>query len=299
MSTLEASQIAPRVSARQIAAIGVVLLTILAVFGVIGPVLPAEATHPTIEASVVCTNGVVMIEWTSRSWLQDPTNDAASGNPSIFIRFNGVKVAEGAYTAANNYEFSGSNPWPDPNVTTVMVLAYANAPFNNGEGQGTSRGRTVTLPPDCPNTTTTTQPPTTTTTQPPTTTTTQPPTTTTTQPPTTTTTQPPTTTTTQPPTTTTTEPPTTTTTEPPTTTTTQPPTTTTGPPTISDTDVLGIQVSAPENAQVNQVTQETLPFTGISTGSMALLAAAMAGAGLLLLLAARQNDEKSPARSWN
>jgi hypothetical protein len=66
-----------------------------------------------------------------------------------------------------------------------------------------------------------------------------------------------------------------------------------------ETEVLGIQVTAPVTPQVNQVTQETLPFTGISTGSMALLAAAFAGAGLLLLLAARQNDEKSPVRSWN
>jgi hypothetical protein len=66
-----------------------------------------------------------------------------------------------------------------------------------------------------------------------------------------------------------------------------------------ETDVLGIQVSAPETPQVNQVTQETLPFTGISTGSMALLAAAFAGVGLLLLLAARQNDERTPVRSWN
>jgi hypothetical protein len=64
-----------------------------------------------------------------------------------------------------------------------------------------------------------------------------------------------------------------------------------------ETEVLGIQVSAPEAAQV--ATQETLPFTGVSTSSMALLASAFAGAGLLLLLAARQNDEKSPARSWN
>ena len=64
-----------------------------------------------------------------------------------------------------------------------------------------------------------------------------------------------------------------------------------------ETEVLGIQVSAPEAAQV--ATQETLPFTGVSASSMALLAAAFAGAGLLLLLAARQNDEKSPARSWN
>jgi hypothetical protein len=64
-----------------------------------------------------------------------------------------------------------------------------------------------------------------------------------------------------------------------------------------DTEVLGIQVSAPEAAQV--ATQETLPFTGISTGSMGLLAAAFAGVGLLLLLAARQNEEQTPARSWS
>jgi hypothetical protein len=69
--------------------------------------------------------------------------------------------------------------------------------------------------------------------------------------------------------------------------------------TVPETDVLGIQVSAPETPQVNQVTQETLPFTGISTASMALLAAAFAGVGLLLLLAARQNDERTPVRSWN
>jgi hypothetical protein len=64
-----------------------------------------------------------------------------------------------------------------------------------------------------------------------------------------------------------------------------------------ETEVLGIQVSAPEAAQV--ATQETLPFTGISTGSVALLAAAFAGVGLLLLLAARQSKEKTPARSWS
>ena len=67
----------------------------------------------------------------------------------------------------------------------------------------------------------------------------------------------------------------------------------------TESSVLGIQVSLPENLQVNPVTQETLPFTGVSTGSMALLAAAFAGAGLLLLLAARQTEEKNPARSWN
>ncbi|MGH8928138.1 MAG: hypothetical protein ACRDWH_07285, partial [Acidimicrobiia bacterium] len=59
----------------------------------------------------------------------------------------------------------------------------------------------------------------------------------------------------------------------------------------------GIQVSAPAPAQV--ATQETLPFTGVSTGSMAMLAVALAGAGVLLLAASRQSEEKSAVRSWN
>ena len=319
MSTVSVRHTGSNVSGRQLAAIVVLMLMLGMIFGVIGPVLPAQANQPYVEGTVVCVDGVVMIQWKAWSWLQ--TGGPGSGNPDIVVRFDSVPVASGAFTAENGYEFSGQNPWPNPDIQlpgqapdTVYVLVYANAPFDNGTGQGTSTRRTVTLPAgfaeECVPSTTTTQPPTTTTTQPPTTTT-QPPTTTTTQPPTTTTTQPPTTTTTQPPTTTTTEPPTTTTTEPPTTTTTEPPTTTTtgaptttttGPPTASpeaDTGVLGIQVSLPANAQVNQVTQETLPFTGISSGSIALLAAAMVGAGLLLLLAARQNGEKSPGRSWN
>jgi hypothetical protein len=284
MSTLGASQTAPRASARQIAAIGVILLTLAAVLGVIGPVLPANATQPYVEAEVVCTNGVVTINWTARSWLQ--TGGPGSGNPNVVIRFDSVPVASGAFTAANGYQFSGSNPWPIPNLdpqNEVNVLAIAIAPFDNGHGQGTMARWTVVFPPDCTTTTTSTSTTSTSTTSTSTTSTS------TTQP-TTTTTQATTTTTEA---TTTTAGPTTTTTQPPATT--QPPTVVTEP----ETDVLGIQVSAPEAAQVNQVTQETLPFTGISTGSMALLAAAFAGVGLLLLLAARQNDEKSPARSWN
>ena len=146
-------------------------------------------------------------------------------------------------------------------------------------------------------------PPTTTTTA-PTTTTTVAPTTTTTVAPTTTTTVAPTTTTTVAPTTTTTEGGNTTTTAsgtpgPGPTTTTQASTTSTA--AVGETEVLGIQVSAPAAAQVAQVeTQETLPFTGVSTSSMALLAIAFAGMGILLLMASRKaEEERTPARNWN
>jgi len=259
------------VSARQLAALFVLLLMVGMVLGVIGPVLPALANQPYVEGNAVCIDGTVMIEWTAWSWLQ--TGGPGSGNPDIQIRFDGDAVASGAFTAENGYEFSGQNPWPNPDVQlpdqgpdTVYVLAYAVAPFDNGDGQGTSTRRTVTLPEgfaeNCAPSSTTTQPPVTTTTE--------------------------STTTTQSATTTTA----TTSTEV-TTTTTQ--ATVTAP----ETGVLGIQVSVPENAQVEAVTVETLPFTGFSSGAMALLAAASAGAGLLLLLAGRRKDEKSPTRRWS
>jgi hypothetical protein len=57
-------------------------------------------------------------------------------------------------------------------------------------------------------------------------------------------------------------------------------------------------VSAPEPAQVGQ-TEVTLPFTGLPTGWVALLAIAIGGAGALLLLAARPPDKDDPLRSWN
>lgn len=97
-------------------------------------------------------------------------------------------------------------------------------------------------------------------------------------------------------TTTTTAGDTTTTTEAATTTTGATTTTTAATTTTSETEVLGIQVSAPQTPQV--ATQQTLPFTGMSSGSLAMLASAIAGVGLLLLLASRQTQEKSPVRSW-
>ena len=70
-----------------------------------------------------------------------------------------------------------------------------------------------------------------------------------------------------------------------------------------ETGVLGIQVSAPEAAQVagaQVATQETLPFTGVSTSSMALLAMALAGTGVLLLMASRKSEDLgTPVRNWN
>jgi LPXTG cell wall anchor motif len=61
-------------------------------------------------------------------------------------------------------------------------------------------------------------------------------------------------------------------------------------------EVAGIQVSAPVAAQV---TQATLPFTGVSTTGLGVIAAALAGAGVLALALSRRIEERESLRSWN
>ncbi len=96
-----------------------------------------------------------MISGESVSWLRDPSNDGASGNPNIQIRFRvnntgaWTVVASGAFTAANGYGFTwGPIPWPGDTDDFVVVQAYAAAPFNNGSSQGSHREVTVNYPVD-------------------------------------------------------------------------------------------------------------------------------------------------------
>ncbi|MGQ0849762.1 MAG: hypothetical protein ACT4OP_11725 [Actinomycetota bacterium] len=47
------------------------------------------------------------------------------------------------------------------------------------------------------------------------------------------------------------------------------------------------------------MTQETVPFTGLSTGTFGLIALTLAGAGGIFLTASRRVEEKNVVRSWN
>jgi LPXTG-motif cell wall-anchored protein len=233
--------------------------------GVIGGLAPAYAHHPEITATVLCQDGEIVIEWTSKSWKQDPNSDGESGNPDIRIYFDGVQVAKGAYTSANGYEFSGTNPWPDLDDSHVVVKALAVAAFNNGNSQGEYRTVTVDLTWDikkecCPEETTTT-----------------------TIEETTTTTIEETTTTTIEETTTTSEPESTTTTAAQTTTTAEVEGTTTSAPTSS--------TAAPTTATVGGKQVEELPMTGIDHMTLAGAAAVLMIAGFSLSTWGRKRAE--------
>lgn len=137
-----------------------VTLTLVVTAMFVAVAVPSLAHHPKIEADAVCLeDGSIVVDYTARSWLQDPGDDARSGNPNIGIYADGVKVDQGAF-ATPDYQFSGSFPWPGGD--SIVVMARADAPFNNGSSQGSFRETTVGRPP-CETTTTTTTPSTTTT----------------------------------------------------------------------------------------------------------------------------------------
>jgi hypothetical protein len=68
--------------------------------------------------------------------------------------------------------------------------------------------------------------------------------------------------------------------------------------TTEGADVGGIVVTLPSSPQVSNTTASTLPFTGMSTGSLAVIGAALGAMGTLLLVASRRVQEKSAARHW-
>ena len=134
-------------------ALGVVTLVLAVTAAFVAMAVPGWAHHPEIEAEPVCLDdGSILVNYRAWSWLQDPNDDARSGNPNLGIYADGVFIEQGAFVTPD-YEFSGSFPWPGGD--SIVVMARADAPFNNGASQGSYRETTVGRPP-CETTTTTT-----------------------------------------------------------------------------------------------------------------------------------------------
>jgi len=103
---------------------------------------------PNIEAtSVVCVGDRYVISY--RSWT-----DVEVENPQIDIFFNGNKVGQGEYSAANNGEFTGSAPSPSGPGSTVVVSAVAIGAWGGGKAGGQQASVNVVIPSEACTTTT-------------------------------------------------------------------------------------------------------------------------------------------------
>ena len=102
----------------------------------------AWAHHPLVTATASCAqNGSPVIQYTATSW------QFGSGHPQIQIQFNSVSVSTGAFTAANNYSFTGTLPAPAGAQVTVTALALGT--WDSGVAGGQSASVVVTIPTNC------------------------------------------------------------------------------------------------------------------------------------------------------
>ena len=272
---------------------GVLLLLASLVTVIAGPAIAIPQSNP--EFPTVSCGG----EW---HWVHNQTNATSGTLTATFQNVGTISVGSDPNSPADVLHYyinlsAGDTLLSASDDVAGGMLVLSHFPScqatTTTQASTTTRGSSTTGGSTSTASTTTTSSSTTAST---TTTTTSPTTTTTTTAPTTTTT---TTTTTAPTTTTTTVGSNTTQATAPTSSTST--TTTTiggasgsGPSSTSGVTVLGIQVTAPV---VAQVTQGTLPFTGIPATSVASLAASLAALGLLLLALSRSGEPAS--RSWD
>lgn len=107
----------------------------------------AWAHSLTVTASASCVNGAPVISYTATSWCAGAAGSGCN-NPVIDILFDGVKVDSGAFTVANNGQFSGQKPAPSA-TTSVDVTAVATGTWDDGFASGQTSVLTVTIPTDC------------------------------------------------------------------------------------------------------------------------------------------------------
>jgi uncharacterized repeat protein (TIGR01451 family)/LPXTG-motif cell wall-anchored protein len=133
-----------------------VLGAVLLLLGVVTtvPMFAGEvsAHHPDITGSVDCT---ATVSFTSTAWAGDGTA-ASRRNADIAVTLQIVSgsgtvpaAVHGAYTTANNYQFTGTFTWPT-GANSITLTATAIAKWGNNTPAGDSRTTaTIVKPTNC------------------------------------------------------------------------------------------------------------------------------------------------------
>lgn len=132
---------------RRILATGVLIIGMISVIPMFAGI--ASAHHPEITASVDCT---ATVSFTSTAWAGDGTA-ASRRNADIAVTLQIVSgtgtvpaAVHGAYTTANNYQFTGTFAWP-AGANSIKLTATAIAKWGNNNPAGDSRTTPVIVKP--------------------------------------------------------------------------------------------------------------------------------------------------------
>lgn len=134
-----------KLTAGRITAVGGLAATASLVFLMAG----ADAHHPELTASSVCSNGLAEVRINTFSW--DTEDLGHRYNSNVEVTVGNVVAGRGAFTPANNYAFSLVYRTPaDGSTRTVRATALVAWGPNGEFGYpGEFRDTTVTLPTNC------------------------------------------------------------------------------------------------------------------------------------------------------
>jgi hypothetical protein len=133
-----------------------IVATVILLFGMVTAIPMfagvASAHHPDITGSVDCT---ATISFTSTAWAGDGTNSSRT-NSDISVTLQIVSgtgtipaAVHGAYTVANNFQFTGTFTWPT-GANSITLTATAMAKWGNNTAAGDSRTTaTIVKPTNC------------------------------------------------------------------------------------------------------------------------------------------------------
>lgn len=121
----------------------------------------ADAHHPEVSTSAVCSNGQAQVRINTASWETDTPEHRYNSN--VQLSWDGTTIGGGAFLPSNNYAFSITyTTTADGSTHTVRATAVPAWGPNAEYGfPGEFRETTVTLPTNCVAPTTTAAPTTT------------------------------------------------------------------------------------------------------------------------------------------
>jgi uncharacterized repeat protein (TIGR01451 family) len=105
-----------------------------------------SAHHSNIEASVACSGTV---SWKATSWATGPSGTNADILVTKTIGSSTTTITHGAFTNANNYQFSGTFTWP-ANTASMVISSKPIAAWGNGVVSNTGSSVTISKPANCP-----------------------------------------------------------------------------------------------------------------------------------------------------
>ena len=115
----------------------------------------ASAHHPELTASATCGTGGAVVRWTAVAWQTTESDRRVNHDVRVQAYISGTwqEIGRSSFSAANNYEFTGTYDLPAAVTGTLPLKVTSIVRWGEAENYGSGgeyRQTTVSIPSSCP-----------------------------------------------------------------------------------------------------------------------------------------------------